>query len=68
MVVTTQDWHPSNHVSFVEFGGSWPSHCVANTHGASFPKGFPLEAVSFKIQKGKIAEAGTYTLFTLYHN
>lgn len=32
----TRDWHPINHLSFKEFGGSWPPHCIAGTEGASF--------------------------------
>jgi nicotinamidase/pyrazinamidase len=35
-VYTTQDWHPANHISFKEQGGTWPPHCVANTRGADF--------------------------------
>jgi len=31
------DWHPPDHCSFKEYGGPWPSHCVAETHGAEFP-------------------------------
>ncbi|HEX9101461.1 MAG TPA: nicotinamidase, partial [Polyangia bacterium] len=33
-VVTTQDWHPAGHVSFVERGGPWPPHCLAASAGA----------------------------------
>jgi nicotinamidase/pyrazinamidase len=36
-VFATRDWHPENHGSFVEQGGRWPRHCVANTRGAQFP-------------------------------
>ncbi len=27
-VFATRDWHPANHISFREYGGVWPSHCV----------------------------------------
>lgn len=33
--IVTQDWHPSNHCSFKDNGGMWPSHCVADTPGAN---------------------------------
>jgi NAD+ synthetase len=33
-VVATRDWHPADHVSFTERGGSWSPHCVADTPGA----------------------------------
>lgn len=33
-VITTQDWHNGKHCSFKEYGGEFPEHCVAGTHGA----------------------------------
>ena len=33
-VLFTRDYHPGNHSSFTDNGGTWPSHCVAGTHGA----------------------------------
>lgn len=33
-VVLTQDWHRPDHCSFIPFGGEFPEHCVAGTHGA----------------------------------
>ncbi len=35
-VFATRDWHPSNHCSFSEQGGTWPAHCVEDTKGAEF--------------------------------
>lgn len=35
-IFLTRDWHPSNHLSFKEFGGIWPPHCIAGTEGANF--------------------------------
>ena len=32
-ILFTRDHHPADHSSFVGFGGTWPSHCVAGTHG-----------------------------------
>ena len=34
-IVITLDWHPTDHCSFIENGGEWPTHCVAYTQGAS---------------------------------
>lgn len=34
----TRDWHPKNHCSFLENGGMWPVHCIADTEGAAFHK------------------------------
>lgn len=33
-VVATRDFHPGNHSSFKELGGTWPMHCVAGSEGA----------------------------------
>ena len=32
-VAVTQDFHPTNHCSFVEQGGVFPPHCVQETEG-----------------------------------
>lgn len=32
-ILFTRDHHPADHSSFTEFGGTWPSHCVAGTRG-----------------------------------
>ena len=29
------DHHPAGHCSFTSSGGTWPSHCVAGTHGGA---------------------------------
>jgi nicotinamidase-related amidase len=34
LVIATRDFHPRDHISFVERGGPWPAHCVAGTEGA----------------------------------
>lgn len=45
-VIFTLDWHPGNHCSFKEYGGIWPSHCVAFTQGAGLADEFsPLLAM-----------------------
>jgi nicotinamidase/pyrazinamidase len=35
-VIFTRDWHPRNHRSFVDNGGEFPTHCVADTVGSNF--------------------------------
>ncbi len=35
-VFFTRDWHPSNHMSFVDQGGVWPPHCVQWSKGSAF--------------------------------
>jgi nicotinamidase/pyrazinamidase len=34
LVVATRDWHWPKHVSFLEQGGPFPTHCIAGTKGA----------------------------------
>lgn len=38
-VVFIRDHHPADHCSFTDFGGIWPVHCVAGTHGGDVHKG-----------------------------
>lgn len=33
-IFVTQDFHPANHCSFVEQGGTFPAHCVQGTEGS----------------------------------
>ncbi len=43
-VFATRDWHPKNHGSFIQQGGSWPEHCIAGSAGAEFARGLHLPA------------------------
>jgi len=36
LIIATRDWHPPNHISFRDYGGLWPQHCVQGTKGAEF--------------------------------
>ena len=35
-VYKTRDWHPPKAEHFVDYGGTWPVHCVQDTPGAEF--------------------------------
>ena len=35
-IYATRDWHPSNHMSFQDYGGIWPAHCIQGSEGAEF--------------------------------
>ena len=41
-IFATRDWHPAGHCSFVENGGQWPKHCVADSPGARFAEDLEL--------------------------
>lgn len=65
-IVLTRDWHPPDHVSFVEepkfVDMSWPPHCVRETPGAAFHPDLKIPAdaivVSKAVDKGKEAYSG----------
>ena len=35
-VYKSRDWHPQKTKHFADYGGTWPVHCVQETHGAEF--------------------------------
>ncbi|MGZ3438813.1 MAG: nicotinamidase [Polyangia bacterium] len=62
-VVATQDWHPTEHVSFVEQGGPWPPHCLAGSGGAAVHAALPDELVTLKLRKGTGTKVDSYSAF-----
>ncbi len=61
-IFASRDWHPANHCSFMEQGGPWPPHCVAETNGAQFASGLDLnEAVI--ISKATEPKSDAYSAF-----
>ena len=44
-ILFIRDHHPADHSSFKEFGGIWPVHCVAGTHGGDIHKDLQPYAV-----------------------
>jgi nicotinamidase-related amidase len=62
-VYATRDWHPENHSSYEQYGGPWPVHCVAGTHGAAFDARLPLDHVDVVIDKGTDRETDGYSGF-----
>lgn len=36
IVVKSRDWHPARTKHFTAYGGTWPVHCIKETHGAQF--------------------------------
>jgi nicotinamidase/pyrazinamidase len=51
-IYASRDWHPHGHVSFVERGGPWPSHCVQDTDGAQFHPMLRLPPEAILVTKG----------------
>ncbi len=79
LVVATQDWHPSGHVSFASshpgrkpfdtilLDGEpqvlWPDHCVAGSAGAALHPRVPSEAIRAIVRKGADRDADSYSAF-----
>ncbi|MEM2373730.1 MAG: nicotinamidase, partial [Thermoproteota archaeon] len=62
-VFATRDWHPKDHVSFKERGGSWPSHCVQNTRGAQISEKLKLSSNVRIIDKAFSSDRDSYSGF-----
>ena len=62
-IFASRDWHPPDHVSFQEQGGTWPLHCVAETTGAAFHPDLALPVSATIIDKGTDAEREAYSAF-----
>lgn len=79
LVVSTQDWHPHDHVSFaashpgkkvgdvIKIGDSdqvlWPVHCVRNTHGAELIASLEKENIAGSFYKGTDKNIDSYSTF-----
>ncbi|WP_306456245.1 bifunctional nicotinamidase/pyrazinamidase [Winogradskyella undariae] len=79
LIIGTQDWHPSNHVSFasnhkgksnfdeIEIHGKpqtlWPDHCVQGTKGAEFHPDLNTESFEAIFRKGTNKNIDSYSAF-----
>lgn len=79
LIIATQDWHPSDHISFaanhahakvgdiIEINTVsqilWPVHCVQNTYGAQFHPQLNLDRIQTYIQKGTDKTIDSYSAF-----
>jgi nicotinamidase-related amidase len=62
-VYATRDWHPEDHSSYAQYGGPWPVHCVAGSHGAAFDERLDLTYVDEVIDKGTARDTDGYSGF-----
>jgi nicotinamidase/pyrazinamidase len=53
LVIATRDWHPEDHGSFVEQGGTWPVHCVQDTEGAELNAALDRSRLDIVLDKGQ---------------
>ena len=63
LVISTQDWHPPNHISFKERGGPWPPHCVQNTRGAELHPSLDAESIQYYFRKASSPDRDAYSEF-----
>ena len=62
-IYATRDWHPADHCSFAENGGTWPKHCVANSPGAQFAEHLTLPDDVTIVDKGATSDKDAYSGF-----
>ncbi len=62
-IYMTRDWHPPDHCSFKEYGGPWPTHCVAGTDGAAFSAELKLTAPATIVSKATTPDLECYSDF-----
>ncbi len=60
-LIFSRDWHPPDHCSFSENGGTWPRHCVAGTHGAAFPDALAIPDSASIVSKATEAGEESYS-------
>ena len=63
LVLATRDWHPPDHGSFTEQGGTWPVHCVAGSEGAQLHPELDADAVDIVLDKGQDRATDGYSGF-----
>lgn len=63
LIAASRDWHPANHCSFVEQGGTWPPHCIRETDGAAFHPALALPRDTLVVDKGQARERDNYSAF-----
>lgn len=63
-ILFIRDHHPADHSSFVKHGGTWPSHCVAGTHGGEIHADLlPYACEELTFDKGCCRETEQYSGF-----
>jgi len=62
-IFATRDWHPPDHCSFLQQGGPWPPHCVADTPGAEFSAALELPPDAHIISKATTLTKDAYSGF-----
>ncbi|MEE3484058.1 MAG: NAD(+) synthase [Bacteroidales bacterium] len=65
-IIFTKDCHPTNHCSFKENGGIWPSHCVEGSKGAEIDADLKNTELKYSVlSKGKDKDKEEYGIDVL---
>lgn len=51
-VFASRDFHPLGHMSFADYGGLWPVHCLQESEGAAFHPDLKLPVDTVLVTKG----------------
>lgn len=62
-IFATRDWHPRESSHFVDQGGPWPVHCVADTPGAAFHPQLVFPDGTAVVSKGQAPDSDGYSAF-----
>lgn len=63
LVISTQDWHPADHVSFKARGGPWPPHCVQGSRGAALHPDLKTDTIAHYFRKASAPDKDDYSEF-----
>jgi nicotinamidase/pyrazinamidase len=63
LVISTQDWHPANHISFKDQGGPWPPHCVQGSRGSELHSALETGPIAHYFRKASTPEKDDYSEF-----
>ncbi|HYE35134.1 isochorismatase family protein [Methylocaldum sp.] len=63
-IFAIRDWHPRGHCSFIEQGGPWPAHCIAETRGAAFAASLKLPPDVQIVSKATRTDTEAYSGFS----
>ncbi|HKZ77807.1 MAG TPA: isochorismatase family protein, partial [Pyrinomonadaceae bacterium] len=61
-VFKSRDWHPPTTKHFTAYGGTWPVHCVQNTHGAQFHPDL-LDDIHIRVVSKGLGDEDCYSAF-----
>lgn len=62
-IYVSREWHPVGHISFRDQGGTWPVHCIQDSHGARIHPDLKFPASAIKVTKGCRFDRDQYSAF-----